>query len=356
MVEPVTPNKGYTIPNTGDLPNAWGPVLNTNFNLIDSNVSGQSTVLISSGTYILTGTQAASYLITLTGTLTGNCTIVVPQKASAFLFSDATTRNGYSITISTAAVGGRTQNIPAAMSHHYTDGAGVYMVSPNRGDIGIIKPFGGSAAPPLHLLCYGQAISRTGYSDLFAAIGTTWGAGDGSTTFNVPDLRGRSLFGLDNMGGANAARLSAVLASTTLGAAGGNQLLQLHSHGVVDPGHNHVINNPAHAHGISDPGHNHGVSDPGHTHQYASNSQTVGVNSAGGGNGFLTINGTGTTSWSGTGISLSGAYTGVSVQAAGTSISANPAATGISLGTSGSGNSQNVPPAAMVNHIIFAGA
>ena len=56
---------------------------------------------------------------------------------------------------------------------------------------GIIYPFGGYPVPDGFLPCDGAAVSRTTYPELFQAIGTTWGAGDGSTTFNVPDLRGR---------------------------------------------------------------------------------------------------------------------------------------------------------------------
>ena len=56
---------------------------------------------------------------------------------------------------------------------------------------GTIKMFGGSTAPDGYLLCNGSAVSRTTYAALFAAIGTTYGAGDGSTTFNLPDLQGR---------------------------------------------------------------------------------------------------------------------------------------------------------------------
>lgn len=55
--------------------------------------------------------------------------------------------------------------------------------------IGSIIWHGGSVAPEGTLLCDGSAVSRTTYADLFAAIGTTFGTGDGSTTFNVPDLR-----------------------------------------------------------------------------------------------------------------------------------------------------------------------
>ncbi len=56
--------------------------------------------------------------------------------------------------------------------------------------IGSINAYGGSAAPSGWLLCDGSAVSRTTYTDLFAAIGTTFGTGDGSTTFNLPDMRG----------------------------------------------------------------------------------------------------------------------------------------------------------------------
>lgn len=55
--------------------------------------------------------------------------------------------------------------------------------------IGTISPFGGSVIPSGYLLCNGQAVSRTNYAELFAVIGTAFGSGDGSTTFNVPDLR-----------------------------------------------------------------------------------------------------------------------------------------------------------------------
>lgn len=55
---------------------------------------------------------------------------------------------------------------------------------------GMVFAYAGSSAPTGFLLCDGSAVSRTTYADLFALIGTTYGAGDGSTTFNIPDLRG----------------------------------------------------------------------------------------------------------------------------------------------------------------------
>ena len=64
--------------------------------------------------------------------------------------------------------------------------------------IGKIVMYAGSSAPRGWLLCQGQAVSRTTYAKLFSVIGTTYGSGDGSTTFNVPDMRGRSPLGVGN--------------------------------------------------------------------------------------------------------------------------------------------------------------
>lgn len=63
--------------------------------------------------------------------------------------------------------------------------------------IGAISPYAGSIAPTNWLLCDGSAISRVTYADLFSVIGTTYGAGDGSTTFNLPNLNGRVPVGQD---------------------------------------------------------------------------------------------------------------------------------------------------------------
>lgn len=60
---------------------------------------------------------------------------------------------------------------------------------------GVIIPFAGTSVPTGYLLCNGAAVSRINYANLFAAIGTLYGAGDGSTTFNLPDARDRVLQG-----------------------------------------------------------------------------------------------------------------------------------------------------------------
>ena len=67
----------------------------------------------------------------------------------------------------------------------------------NRSEVGAIKPWTKATAPDGYLLCDGAAVSRTTYADLFAVVGTTYGVGDNSTTFNVPNLQGKMPQGFD---------------------------------------------------------------------------------------------------------------------------------------------------------------
>lgn len=91
-------------------------------------------------------------------------------------------------------------------------------------EAGDIKATARAAAPSGWLMCEGQAVSRATYSALFSGLGTTYGAGDGVTTFNVPDLRGRVPVGVDGAAG----RLSK---SDARGNSGGHEKLAQHIHG-----------------------------------------------------------------------------------------------------------------------------
>jgi len=71
---------------------------------------------------------------------------------------------------------------------------------------GSVIAYPSTSAPGGYLECNGAALSRTTYSDLFAVIGTTYGAGNGSTTFNIPDLRGEFIRGFDNGRGVDGGR------------------------------------------------------------------------------------------------------------------------------------------------------
>lgn len=106
---------------------------------------------------------------------------------------------------------------------------------------GIISPYAGTSEPSGWLFCAGQAVSRTTYAALFAVISTTYGSGDGSTTFNLPDLRGRVVAGKDDMNGTSANRLTGLSGGVdgdVLGAAGGSETHTLTANEM--PAHQHI--------------------------------------------------------------------------------------------------------------------
>lgn len=132
---------------------------------------------------------------------------------------------------------------------------------------GTIIPSARSAPSTGFLFCDGSQVSRNTYSALYAALGGTnspWGQGDGSTTFNLPDLRGRCPIG---------AGAGLGLTNRPLGTRGGNETHTLapaempyHSHTLHDNGHSHQVNESPHGHPLSQTGHTHGIRDTGHVH------------------------------------------------------------------------------------------
>lgn len=142
---------------------------------------------------------------------------------------------------------------------------------------GTVLDFAGpeGAVPSGFLICDGRAVSRTTYSTLFNVIGTTHGVGDGASTFNLPDARGRVVAGKDNMGGTAANRLTTAgggVNGATLGSAGGAESVTLTGAQSGLPAHGHTASSThalstnvagSHSHGYTSPsgGFNVGVGD-----------------------------------------------------------------------------------------------
>lgn len=172
---------------------------------------------------------------------------------------------------------------------------------------GMIVPFAGATLPASGwLFCLGQAVSRSTYSGLFSVISTTYGVGDGSTTFNLPDLQGRIAVGK-----------SADVEFDTLGETGGVKSVTLSADQSGTTAHGHGATTAVNGTGItfSDPGHGHGVSDPGHSHtinatQNSDRSPTSGSNFF---NKWLDSGASRSTNGAGTGISINSASTGASI-------------------------------------------
>ena len=144
---------------------------------------------------------------------------------------------------------------------------------------GVVMAWAGTTLPSAALPCNGAAVTRDFYKDLFAQIGTAWGVGDGTTTFNVPDLRDRALYGAGSKVG---------LAATDGG-----------SLGTRGPSHTHDLDNAGwHGHGMNNAGyHGHGMSGAGgHGHSMGAQQvkaingadQNVIIPTTGGSDGFYT--------------------------------------------------------------------
>jgi|LakMenEpi03Aug12_release.lakeMendotaPanAssembly.Ray.scaffolds.fasta_scaffold92035_4 microcystin-dependent protein len=114
--------------------------------------------------------------------------------------------------------------------------------------VGGLMPYAGATSPEGWLLCNGAAVSRTTYANLFALIGTTYGSGDGTTTFNVPDMRSRMPIGAGSGTGLTTRALAATGGAESVVIASGNLPTHVHS---IDPTNTTSGNMSVdHAHGM----------------------------------------------------------------------------------------------------------
>ena len=184
---------------------------------------------------------------------------------------------------------------------------------------GCLMMYPSNTPPSGWLLCNGSAVSRLTYSALFAIIGTTYGTGDGSTTFHLPDMRGRTPIGTGTGTG---------LTARNLGQTGGAETHTLTTSEM-----------PSHTHSATTNGagsHTHGIYDPGHSHMYQKpQSQNLGFGQQGNvTDGMQTY-------------STTGAFTGIIINASGDHSHT------VTVNSQGSGGSHNnMQPFLVVNYII----
>lgn len=197
--------------------------------------------------------------------------------------------------------------------------------------IGSVKMYAGSSAPNKWLICDGSAVSRDTFAKLYAVIGTTYGAGDGSTTFNLPDFRGRTAIGVGTgtASGATAHALAQMEGAETITLS----ISQMPKHTHVQNPHNHTQN--------------------AHTHQMRVRHLDSGSNA-----GYGLVNSANTTATGGTQYTINGNVTNLASTYGASVLNAtatNIQATATNQETGGNGAHSNMQPYLAVNYIIFAG-
>jgi microcystin-dependent protein len=226
-------NEIWTVDNISAPTSALSPVLSGNV-VINTDSSNTALTITQTGTGAVLRVQDSAnpdvtpFIITNTGQVgigtaspttnldVADGTIRLSTSggvAYTDLFADATNStlsavNDRNLVLQTNGVTRATINSSAAT---FT----VPIIGVGANPSGIIAPFAGSSAPSGWLICNGIAYSRTTYASLFTAIGTLWGVGDGSTTFNIPDLRGQFLRGYDSRSPTSGAVDTTVISGVT---------------------------------------------------------------------------------------------------------------------------------------------
>lgn len=253
MVDTYTQGKlGLIEPARGSYVDTWDEPLYANWQTLEAAISGTTTLTLSSSNVVLTvptypayvdpptvSTSAQNLRLLLTGAPSVNLTVYIPQTIAGFWIVDDQTTGSTTITIKTTASG--SVGISSSRGNTlfiYCDGTDVKLA--DSGNVtasnklvipGSVVAYAGTSTPSGYLFCDGSAVSRTTYADLFAAIGTSWGNGDGLTTFNVPDLQNMFLRGSG---------------SSAVGVYESDDFKSHnHSANVNDPGHNHRVTNYA---------------------------------------------------------------------------------------------------------------
>lgn len=260
MSEPQTINVGLIVPLTGDLPGTWGSnAINPDMVALDGLFGGTTVISASNAPIVLTSpsgftptpgagpTQAQNAILEFTGTLTANVQVTLPvpgyyiinnQTTGAFVLSFRAIGSGQVIAVD------QQDDV-----HIYNNGTNVRFV--NLGRIGHTEMWAGLSALPAwvtactnqpYLLCDGTVYNFTTYPALAQRLLGVFG-GNGITTFAVPDSQGRIQLPYDGTGTRITSAVSGINGQT-LGAAGGNQNVQQHTHTptVTDPGHTHAPN------------------------------------------------------------------------------------------------------------------
>jgi microcystin-dependent protein len=352
MASSYSPDLRIELIGTGDQSGLWGETTNTNLGtLIEQAIAGvESIPMLTDSDYTLSALngspdESRNAVIVMTSVidLTATRNVIIPSVDKLYSVKNSTT-GGQSIIIKTSAGTGITvpngetvqvycdgvdvhqaatyfptlKTVTAAYGTNTTQVATTAFVQ-QAGLTAEIKLWPTAVAPTGYLMCNGSAVSRTTYASLFAIVGTTFGSGDGSTTFNLPNYTNRMPIGAGDL--------------YNLAATGGSKdaVVVAHTHASTVTGTTDSAGS-----------HTHSVTDPGHTHSYLT---ANGYEFATGGDlNHAWAGGTRT-------ISTGSATTGIAIAAGGTH-SHSLTVTGTTDSTGVSGTNANLPPYLGIYYII----
>lgn len=219
----------------------WDTPTNSNWGIVDQSFGGLATVALTNSPVILSPTQYQCAFINFTGAISANIAITLPAVGSFYTIQNLTTNSSaFYVTMGTTAAGGQQIGLPPGEATEiFTDGTNVKYRALGR--VGTYWDYAGSSVPawvsactvPPYLSCDGTSFSSATYPALASILGGT----------TLPDSRGRVRASLSQ----GTARLTTVISSDVVGAAGGDQNLQSHSHAayIYDPGHTHTVQSAA---------------------------------------------------------------------------------------------------------------
>ena len=238
MADTTTTTYSLVKPEVGASADTWGTKLNTNLDSIDNLLDGTTAIAPNLTALKIGGadvTASVAELNVLDGVTATTAELNVLDGVVATT-AELNILDG--VTATTAEINVLDGVIASTAEINHLDGvtSNIQTQINSSTPAGTVIQFAGSSAPTGYLNANGNAVSRTTYAALFAAIGTTYGTGDGSTTFNLPDLRGEFVRGLDDGRGVDSGR--------TLGSAQ-SHALEEHRHdlwtGKNDTDDSHVV-------------------------------------------------------------------------------------------------------------------
>lgn len=183
---------GLLLQGTGNNSNSWGANLNDFvFTYLENAIAGYTTKSVTGGAATLTAAQHRTAMLEFTGTLSSNSTVTIDNTAKRWRFFNNTS-GAYVLLVKTAS--GTAIEIPQGTHKDVIcDGAdNLYRL--DAAEVGNLIHHGGTTAPAGTLACEGGTFVRADHPDLFTAIGTTWGAGNGATTAGLPNFTDTNRF------------------------------------------------------------------------------------------------------------------------------------------------------------------